>query len=189
LVNDVVVNGVARGNAVGKLRFAAYINGIVPRLVAVEAMRFIVTHAMDLVVIPAGAENVMVFCWMAFTAPVAFDCISGQRAVVGNVAQLVASATLSEQGVGDPFHEGDWLAEHCQMSLLHCLGGGTILVNECERNGGCISCDELWPPDPGQGQDKVKFGTDRVVNDFFKQLVICVHHVVVWVRDWGPMGR
>jgi hypothetical protein len=187
LVVDVVIDGVMHGNAVGKSCFAAYINGIVPHLVAVEAVRFPVIHAVDLVVIPAGAENIMVFCQMAFPTPVAFDCISGKWAVVGDVAQLVALAALSEQGPGDPFYKGDWLAEHHQVSLLHFLGGGTILVNECKRNGGCISCDELWLPDPGQGQDKVKPGTYWVANNFFEKLVVCVHCVIVQVRDRGPM--
>ena len=75
---------------------AANVDGKVAKLVAVEAMWFVVTCAMDMVGVLAWAKQIVVLGMVAFATLVALDSIPWHWATVGNMAQFVASAALQK---------------------------------------------------------------------------------------------
>src|SRR5487761_398359 len=97
----------------------------------------------------------MVLGTVAFATFEALDGIPGHWAPVGYVAELVTSAAPCEGRTRNPFREGDWFAEHSQVSFLHGLCDGAVFVNEGEGNGGRIASYVFWSSDPCWGQDEM----------------------------------
>ena len=82
---SVIVNGIACGNAEGKLSFAGDINSVMPFFITVEALRLTVTRAVSLMGLLLHTEVGMIFSQVALATLKALDCIMWHGASVSNV--------------------------------------------------------------------------------------------------------
>ena len=112
-----------------------------PLFITVEALHFAVAGAVSLMGLLSCTEVCVIFGKVALATLEALDCVMWHQALVGYVAQLVASATLGKRGPRDPLAEGNRFAKHGKVGVFHGLHDLTITVHKSEGNGGVIAGD------------------------------------------------